>query len=77
MRPCGTKLLLQFGQAVHARKAYTNHPLIDTFIYLQCLSLFSSDKLGPLNSLQKNSRRSRSSGSSAACPGTLMASALE
>ena len=37
MRPCGTKLPLQFGQLVHARKSYTNYPWIDTFIYLQCL----------------------------------------
>jgi hypothetical protein len=39
MRPCGTKLSLQFGQPVHPRKAYSNAPLIDTFIYLQRLSL--------------------------------------
>jgi hypothetical protein len=38
MRPCGTKLSLQFGKAVHARKAYGNDPLIDTFIYLQRLN---------------------------------------
>ena len=37
MRPCGTKLPLQFGQPVHMRKAYTDTPLIDTFTYLQRL----------------------------------------
>ena len=39
MRPCGTKFPLQFGQPVHARKAYGNDLSIDTFIYLQRLSL--------------------------------------
>jgi hypothetical protein len=39
MRPCGTKLPLQFGQPVHAQKAYADIPLIDTLIYLQCLTL--------------------------------------
>jgi hypothetical protein len=39
MRPCGTKLPLQFGQPVHARKPYATFPPIDTFIYLQPLSV--------------------------------------
>jgi hypothetical protein len=33
MRPCGTKLPLQFGQPDHAQKTYANIPSIDTFIY--------------------------------------------
>ena len=40
MRPCGTKLPLQFGQPVHAPKPYANYPAIDTLIYLQRLIQF-------------------------------------
>ena len=45
MRPCGTKLPLQFGQPVHVRKSYTNYPLIHTFIYLQ-IGIIGSGNLG-------------------------------
>jgi hypothetical protein len=42
MWPGGTKLLLQDGQPVHARQAYGNDPVIDTFIYLQRLTCLHS-----------------------------------